>query len=697
MTDKTSSGPAPMDVRPVKPKLWQRLSLVWFVPLIALGISLWAAWQNYSDRGTLIEISFEDASGITAGETMIKFRDVDIGQVESVKFADGLGDVLVYARVDNNVAPYLDDDAQFWVVEPDVSVRGISGLQTVLSGVYIGGSWDTDADVQQYKFIGSEEPILTTANQRGTRIVLRASSGSALLAGAPVLHKGIQVGYLEEPQLSLDATEVVVNAFIEAPYDRRLTTNTRFWDTSGFSVSFGANGFLLDFNSIASLIEGGIAFDSLVSGGDPVEDGAVYDVFYDEDTARSSVFEDPVGAVVEVAVLFDQAVTGLTVGSAVRFQGIRIGQVSALNAVVVGEGADAQVVLQTVLALEPTRFGMDEDATPDEVLTLLSDFVSRGLRARLVTGNILAGTLVVELVELEDALPAILNRTSGPYPVIPTTESVISDVAATAEGVLARINALPIEELMDSTIDLMTSLESLASDQATRNIPTSVMTLVDEARNLVASEDLQAIPGDLRTAINDLNSILAEASEAELVTKLTDIIDKADAATENISLATENLPAITTEIEALAAKANGLAVESLVEEATETLATIDTLLGSDETADLPRALTGSLDELRAFLAEVREGGAIENVNAALESANEAAAAIEEAVAGLPELSNRASSLVAQTEAVLESYGDRSRFSAETISTLRDIQAAADAIANLARTIQRNPNSLLTGR
>ena len=112
---------------------------------------------------------------------------------------------------------------------------------------------------------------------------------------------------------------------------------------------------------------------------------------------------------------------------------------------------------------------------------------------------------------------------------------------------------------------------------------------------------------------------------------------------------------------------------------------------------LPASLNGALDEMRGVLAEVRAGGAVGNVNAALASANQAARAIEDAVATLPALAARANRLVAQSETVIASYGERSRFSAETVQTLRDIQAAADAVTTLSRTIQRNPNSLLTGR
>ncbi|MEJ8561025.1 MlaD family protein [Yoonia sp. GPGPB17] len=390
MSDPNDTGPAPFDVRPVKRRIWQRLSLVWLVPLFALGISLWAAWQSYADRGTLITISFENAAGITAGETTIKYRDVTIGEVEDVEFSEGLAVVLVHARVDQTVAPFLDDDAQFWVVRPDVSVRGITGLETVLSGVFIEGNWDTEADVAQTQFTGLEQPNLIRAGQRGTRVVLRADDGGSIAAGAPILHKGIEVGYLEKPELSFNGRQVVVDAFIESPYDRRITSSTRFWDTSGFSVSFGAGGVSLDVSSLASVIEGGIAFDTVVSGGQPINEGHRFDIFPTEQAARDSLFTDPNAEVLEVAVLFEQSVSGLAVGSEVRFQGIRIGEVRDLNAIVVGETTDARVRLQAVLAIEPSRLGMGPDATVEDALALLSDFVTRGLRARMVTGNILA-------------------------------------------------------------------------------------------------------------------------------------------------------------------------------------------------------------------------------------------------------------------------------------------------------------------
>jgi paraquat-inducible protein B len=374
---------------------------------------------------------------------------------------------------------------------------------------------------------------------------------------------------------------------------------------------------------------------------------------------------------------------------------------------------------------------MNENATPDDALSLLQSFAQQGLRARLTTGNILSGALVVELVDVPNAAPAELDATAQPYALFPTTDNAITDVANRAEDVLTRINDLPIEELMQGAIDLMESVERLTNDESLRQVPVELTGLLADTRALVGSEDVQGVPADVRGAIADvnaqvatligdiqglvgsddvkavpieinaligeMNAIVDEITQAQLADKLVATLDNANGLVANLDTATQGLPAITEELAALTSKANALELEALVAEATATLDSINALVGSESTQDIPASLSNALDEMALFLTEVREGGAINNVNAALASASQAAQAIETSVAGLPALSNRANALVAQTEAVIAGYGERSRFSAETLATLREVQAAADSISALARAIQRNPNSLLTGR
>ena len=109
------------------------------------------------------------------------------------------------------------------------------------------------------------------------------------------------------------------------------------------------------------------------------------------------------------------------------------------------------------------------------------------------------------------------------------------------------------------------------------------------------------------------------------------------------------------------------------------------------------SLTGALDEAREALAELRAGGVVENTNQTLASARDAAAAVQEAAESLPDLSARIQRLVGEAERVVTSYDSQSTFNRETVSALREVRAAAEALSKLARAIERNPNSLLFGR
>src|SRR6056297_3221328 len=147
--------------------LWDRVSIVWLVPIGALVIALGVAWQTWSDRGPLITISFSSASDVSANQTELKFRDVTVGVVENVGFTEDLRRVEVQVRLDKEVAPYVDDRALFWVVQPEVSAQGISGLSTVLGGVYIEGSWDAEPGGTALEFRGLDSPPVARPDQEG--------------------------------------------------------------------------------------------------------------------------------------------------------------------------------------------------------------------------------------------------------------------------------------------------------------------------------------------------------------------------------------------------------------------------------------------------------------------------------------------------------------------------------------------------
>ena len=689
--------PAAMRIDPPKRAFWRNLSMVWLVPIVALAVSLGIAWQTYAARGVQIEITFQNASGVTPGETTIRYRDVVIGTVEDVHFTPDLAQVVVKASIDRAVAETLPEDAQFWVVQPEVSARGITGLSTVLSGVYIEASFPPGEASEVRRFTGADAPPLMRAGQEGTRITLRTRDANRISEGAPILFRGIEVGQIEAPRLILSGDSVVFDAFIEAPHDRRLTTATRFWDTSGFNVSLGATGLSLNVGNLAALVTGGIAFDTVFSNGEPLNPGYVFDLFPDEQTARQSLFRGVAANAVEIAVEFDGSVNGLTTGAAVRFRGLRVGEVRAIGAVLSDDSGARDVRLRTTLAIDPQALGLPDGAGAEETLAFLEEAVADGMRARLATSSLFTAALIVELAELPDAAPATLERPEDSLAIMPSVYSELPDFTATAEGVLERINALPVEDLLNQAITLMASVEAVVSSEGTRQAPDAALALIEDIRGLVGGEDTQALPGELREGLAELRAVVEELRLRGAIDRLASVLDSADTIAANTATASADFPARVQDMQTLVDRAQGVEIEELAAAATRLLDSTEELVGSDQMRELPPALAGALAEVQQVLAALREGDAVENVNRTLASTRSAADSVAQAMESLPALSARLDRLVTQADSLIASYGARSDFNAEALDVMREFRATARAVTQLARTIERNPNSLLIGR
>ncbi len=793
------SQPPEVEIEPVRESLWQRISVVWLIPLFAVAVAFGLAWQNYSEQGPYVEVYFGEATGIEAGETPVRYRDVVVGIVEDVGFTEDLSRVRVGLRLQPEVASYVDDDAQFWIVSAEVGPRGVTGLETVLSGAFIEVLWDNNAEGLQSEFAGNDHAPLVRPGSEGLKILLRATSGGGLVEGTPILYRGIEVGRIGRPVISEDGNYTIAEAFVEAPHNRLINSSTRFWDTSGFTFSIGADGAEIDFQSLAALLGGGVSFDTVISGGQPIGDNQLFRLFPDENSARSSVFSDPDNETrVQLMTVFDSNASGLTVGAPVQLGGITVGEVVGLTGLIdEATFGDVNVRLLATIAIRPTRIGLEDDVGREEVIDLLETQVQEGLRARLAAANILTGGLKIELADIPNAVPASIDRAAIPFPIFPSVDAELSSGTATAEGILDRINALPVEEVLASAINLMDNTSRLLGSSETQAIPGQVNGLLQDTRNLVGSEEIQAIPdqigataeaisevaqdlqaivdqfeeqqgierllaavdaagqtaealtartdgipdlidritdlaadldaldlagvvnrteallasaddlissedtlalpGQLNAALAEINTSLSTFREEQGIETLLAAIENAGSAAAALEQSTEQLPQFVDNITQLSERIRDLPLDTAVTEAAEFLESASALLETEGAAELPSSLNGALAEVEAVLGELRAGGVVENVNGALASASNAASAIETATESLPAVIARLNTVLAQAGDTLASVGSDSSLNAEARAALRDIQRAADAVASLARAIERRPNSLLTGR
>ena len=235
-------------------------SLIWLIPLVTALLGGWLVFHSLTEQGPLVTITFRTAEGIEVDKTRIKYKSLSIGVVEGVRFSKDFSRVEVRARLNKEAAHFLKRDTRFWVVRPTLSARGISGLGTLVSGAYI--EIEPGAGAPQALFVGLETPPVLQADLAGKRITLLAKRLGSLDRGSPLLYQGILAGEVLGYEMANDYRHVLVHAFVKAPYDTLLRSNTRFWSGSGIDVSLGADGMRVKTESLQSLLFGGIAFDT---------------------------------------------------------------------------------------------------------------------------------------------------------------------------------------------------------------------------------------------------------------------------------------------------------------------------------------------------------------------------------------------------------------------------------------------------
>ena len=225
----------------------------------------------------------------------------------------------------------------------------------------------------------------------------------------------------------------------------------------------------------------------------------------------------------------------------------------------------------------------------------------------------------------------------------------------------------------------------------------AALALVEDIRGLVGGEDTQALPGELREGLAELRAVVEELRLRGAIDRLASVLDSADTIAANTATASADFPALVQDMQTLVDRAQGVEIEELAAAATRLLDSTEELVGSDQMRELPPALAGALAEVQQVLAALREGDAVENVNRTLASTRSAADSVAQAMESLPALSARLDRLVTQADSLIASYGARSDFNAEALDVMREFRATARAVTQLARTIERNPNSLLIGR
>lgn len=424
-----------------------RPSLVWLVPVIAVLIGISMLVRAWVQAGPHITITFQAATGLDAGKTTVKYKDVVIGNVTSISLGPDNKNVIVGVELKKSAERFAQDGARFWVVRPRIGASGVSGIDTVLSGAYIGVDLGKSSAPKQ-DFVGLEAPPSVISGTPGKSFLLHARDLGSLEIGSPVYYRRINVGQVAGYHLDQDGKGVTIQVFINAPSDRFVTTDTRFWNASGIDLSFGPNGLKFDTQSLATVVAGGIAFATPEgdSGGAASEKTA-FVLAADEKSAMAN--SD--GAPVPVRMRFDQSLRGLAVGAPVEFMGMDVGHVTAINVDYNPRTMKFPVIVDAAvypmrLPLVHKKLARMTGDRPEAVARFLGMMVQHGLRAQPRPGNLLTGQLYIAFDFVPNAPPVKFSGTTPPWNV-PTVRADFTRIQEQVASIVNKLDKIPFADI----------------------------------------------------------------------------------------------------------------------------------------------------------------------------------------------------------------------------------------------------------
>ena len=496
----------------VVPRTQRRISIVWIVPLFAALVAIGIAVQRIMSEGPTITVIFKSAQGVEAGKTFVKYKDVNIGQVTKVQLAPDYKNVELTAKIDKSAEGLIVEDAKFWVVEPRVTLSGVSGLGTLLAGNYIGFEVGKSTKSQR-QFVGLDSPPPVTSDQAGHQFALKADSLGSVGIGSPIYYRRLLAGQVIAYNLAPDGKGVDIKVFVNAPYDKYVNSETRFWNASGLDISVGAGGVDVRTQSLVALLAGGLAFDTpqIVSKIEPAAANKVFTLYVDQ----SAAFKQPDTIAAHYVLYFNESLRGLSVGAPVTLLGLPGGEVTDVGLDLDPKTMRVRGRVEIVSYPERLVIRLNEKqaaaargivASAEQRHALMQRLVEqRGLRAQLRSGNLVTGQLFVALDFYPDVAKTKIDWSRDPVeiPVIPSTAQ---DLETKITGIVAKLDKLPYEAIGTDVTKVLVTLNQTLQDasKAVNRIDADV------------TPELKMIVGELRGTISSADGLL-KSTDATLI------------------------------------------------------------------------------------------------------------------------------------------------------------------------------------
>ena len=532
MTEPPVLPPDDLPCAVADPPRRARLPFVWILPALVIVVAGFVAVQQKLAQGPSIDIYFQGADGIEANKTKIRYKDVDIGDVTDIHVSKDRNKVVVTARIHRDAREYLVEDTRFWVVRPRFTGGSISGLGTLVSGAYIAVDVGRSG-AERRNFEGLEVPPIVTADLPGREFVLHAEDIGSLSVGSTVFYRHISVGQVVAYSLDPGGASVTIKVFVYKPYDGYVTTNTRFWQASGFDMSVNSEGVTLRTESLASILEGGVAFQALPgTTATPAPADTAFTLFTDQERALRQADTE----VRTFIMYFSGSLRGLSAGAPVDLRGITIGEVKGLSVEYERDAGRLRFPVEVDIFPQRIRgLGRRGDHPPgvqsdSAGRALLDSLVSHGMRAELKTGSLLTGQKYVAL-DFHTDLPRDHVGWDASPPVFPTAAGALDELQDSVANIAKKLEKVPLDQIAARLMATMATLDDTLknADRLVRQLDGTIAPQISDTLKeaQAAMKNAKEVLGQDAPLQSDLSATLLELSRAaKSVNALVDYLER---------------------------------------------------------------------------------------------------------------------------------------------------------------------------
>jgi paraquat-inducible protein B len=214
---------------------------------------------------------------------------------------------------------------------------------------------------------------------------------------------------------------------------------------------------------------------------------------------------------------FDSDVSGLNVGSAVKFRGVEIGSVSEvlLNVNAMGvpsaEGY-ASTRIPVIIQLDPERIRRKGGRVTFSDPAELEGSIKAGLRGQLAMESFVTGLLYVKLDMLPGTAIHLVKDVTMPYPELPTLPTPLEEVQNKATQLLVKLETLDLAGLVAS---LRSAAEGVDKIVNSAKLASAVDGLEDTMIGLSGTiATVQMLAEEMRARVGPLSDTIAHSARS---------------------------------------------------------------------------------------------------------------------------------------------------------------------------------------